>query len=97
MSYTFKESRKIKDVYDFNDEASEMVECLMNRLIEEGEQYTRQLTEDEQEGNDQGFDWLFTSEAMGLMDRMITRLDKIGCKYYDFKDVDIQRPYIEFE
>ncbi len=92
-----KPSRHIQDASDFEDEALEILESFITELIEEGG-WTRPLEEDDGFDPDEvGDDFVvYTDKAQRLIDKLISRLYKIGNKHFPNEEIHLETSMYQF-
>lgn len=88
-----KESRKIENVDDFNDYASEMWTAFLETFtVENG--LIRPITEND-DFVDPEWEFIYTNRGMKLAEDMKGRLVDVGNKHFQDEDIQIESTYYQ--
>ena len=80
---------EIKDAQDYNDVCTDMLDAWLDDFNERG--LLRPVSnQDLNEGIDDDIQFMYTDKAMFMYDRYCKRLFKLGMKYFNEFDLEIQ-------
>ena len=84
--------KDIQDVDDFNEYATGMLESFLETFTHD-KKLLRDIEEDD--NVEESWVYVYTDKGSRLVERMISRLTRVGEKYFPNDEIDLHTPYYQ--